>query len=239
MIWHSLAEDDANNAFNLAPPSPADDAVSPPPPVQKNPPKPGDVPLRDSSFDRQSRPGSGSSNSTVVVSPGADGRSGNNQSSDFTGARSTQDKRGSDTNNYFSSGRHLREANKHDGGVLVPSNEKNISREDDAKLAYRHQEWAAGGVAPDTGTTVGAACALASDLSRLASRHGELAFGLLHVSEGRGSDPRSFAGLPGEMAALGQSVGLQASAVGLMEEVVVRTVHSRVRDGSIDCSCRV
>lgn len=233
MIWHSLAEDDANNALNLAPSSPADEAVSPPLPIQNNPPTPGDVPLRD----HQSRSGSGSSNrsnSTVVVSPGADDRSGNNQSSEFTGARSMQEKGSSDVNNYLGSGRrHLREANQHDvDGVLPPSNKQNnTSREDDAKRANRHQGWA-DGVAPDTGTTVGAACALASDLSRLASRHGELAFGLLHVvSEGRGSDPCSFAGLPEEMAALGQSVGLQASAVGLMEEVVVRTVHSRVRDG--------
>ena len=159
-----------------------------------------------------------------MISTEVDRRSAN-RSSDSTGTQSSvQDKTGSDVKTLDN--RHHREANKH--GVLVPSHK--CSRGDDAKLVYGHQK-GADDVAPNTGTTIGAACVLASDFSRHASRHGELAFELLHMSEGHGPDSRSFAAVPEGMAALGQSVGLQASAVGLMDEVVVRTVHSRVSDG--------
>lgn len=91
----------------------------------------------------------------------------------------------------------------------------------------------------DTDITTGrAALILASDLSRLASRQGDAVCELLRVSSSDAApsagvldprkDPRKDPGVLDELAALGQAVGLQAKAVGLMEEVVVRTVHSRV-----------
>lgn len=195
------------------------------------------LPRDSSSFEHQIRPGG---STTVIVSPEAEGRSGGHQSSDLAGTQSTRDQRASDIkDNLASSSRHPREVSKHDDGVLTPAY-KGSSRGEDAKptLVCGHREGAMDVTAADTGTTAGAACALASDLSRLTSRHGELAFEIFHVSKGRGPDPRSFSVIPGGMAALGQSVGLQASAVGLMEEVVVRTVHSRVRSRLVDCRCR-
>lgn len=236
VIRHSLAEDYTNTALLLVPSSPADDGVSPH--VPKNPPQPADMLQRDgSSFDHQS-PSGGST--AMIVSPEAEGQSGDRQNFDFIGAQSMRDQGGSDVkSNLDSSSRRPREVNKHDAGVLAPPYKKN-SRGDDTKLelVYGHENEAGDEAAPTTATTVGAARALASDLRRLASRHGELAFEIFHVSKGHGPDRRSFAVIPGGMAALGQSVGLQASAVGLMEEVVVRTVHSRVRGGSVDCRCR-
>lgn len=115
---------------------------------------------------------------------------------------------------------------------VASDHQSRSSRTDDVASDHHHRRSSrtVDDVASNTGTTIGAACALASALSRLASRHRELAFGLLDASQGHGEiDPRSFAMLPEEMALLGQSVGLQASAVGLMDEVVARTVHSRVR----------
>lgn len=94
-------------------------------------------------------------------------------------------------------------------------------------------------------STSGAAFVLASDLSRLASRQAGAACELLQVSPSEATrcavsldpwkDPRQVSEVMNTLAALGQSVGLQAKAVRLMEEVVARTVHSRVsgRDGTI------
>lgn len=88
-------------------------------------------------------------------------------------------------------------------------------------------------------TTSGAAHVLASDLSRLASRQSEVASEVLQEpssEDARGplpADPRTFhrkfPKVLEALAVLGPSVGLQAKAVGLMEEVVERTGHSRVR----------
>lgn len=75
---------------------------------------------------------------------------------------------------------------------------------------------------------------LTSDLGRLASRQREAACELLlQEEEGLRRDTVSNLreAIPHAcevVAALGQSVGLQAKAVGLMEEVVTRTLHSRV-----------
>ncbi|CAM9277017.1 unnamed protein product, partial [Ectocarpus fasciculatus] len=87
-------------------------------------------------------------------------------------------------------------------------------------------------------TTSGAANVLASDLSRLASRQSEVASEVLQEpwsEEARGSLPadlrtihRKFPKVLEALAVLGPSVGLQAKAVGLMEEVVERTAHSRI-----------
>lgn len=89
-------------------------------------------------------------------------------------------------------------------------------------------------------TTDGAAFVLASGVSRLASRQGASACELLQVSSSEGTrsavalepwqDPRQVAEVLNALAALGQSVGLQSKAVGLMEEVVARTVQSRVSE---------
>eukprot|EP00903_Cladosiphon_okamuranus_P013005 g12134.t2 len=86
-------------------------------------------------------------------------------------------------------------------------------------------------------STERAALILASDLSRLASRQEASACELLEVSTSEAApkaveldpwkDPRRDVDVPSVLAALGQAVGLQAKVVGLMEEVVVRTVHSR------------
>lgn len=83
-----------------------------------------------------------------------------------------------------------------------------------------------------------AACFLASELSRLAARQEADAGELLQVSSSEAApravmldprkDPRKDPGVLNALAALGQAVGLQAKAVGLMEEIVVRTAHSRV-----------
>lgn len=88
------------------------------------------------------------------------------------------------------------------------------------------------------GSTGRAACVLASDLDRLAARQGAAAGELLRVASSETApsalvldprkDPRKDPAVLSALAALGQAVGLQAKAVGLMEEVVVRTVHSRV-----------
>lgn len=88
-------------------------------------------------------------------------------------------------------------------------------------------------------TTSGAANVLALDLSRLASRQSEVASEVLQEpwsEEARGALPadprgihRKFPKVLEALAVLGSSVGLQAKAVGLMEEVVERTAHSRVR----------
>ncbi|CAB1111351.1 unnamed protein product [Ectocarpus sp. CCAP 1310/34] len=87
-------------------------------------------------------------------------------------------------------------------------------------------------------TTSGAAHALASDVSRLASRQSEVVSEVLQESsseDARGTlpaDPRTFhrkfPKVLEALAVLGPSVGLQAKAVGLMEEVVERTDHSRM-----------
>lgn len=101
----------------------------------------------------------------------------------------------------------------------------------------------------DTGsTTGGAAFVLASDLSRLASRQGGAACELLQVSSSEATrcavpldpwkDPRQVPEVLQALAALGQSVGLQAKAVGLMEEVVARTVHSRVSERERRNNCQ-
>eukprot|EP00752_Nemacystus_decipiens_P007659 g6847.t1 len=93
---------------------------------------------------------------------------------------------------------------------------------------------------PETNvSTDRAACVLGSDVSRLAARLGAAACELLRVSSSEAArkeavvldprkDPRKDPEVHGALAALGQAVGLQAKAVGLMEEVVVRTVHSRL-----------
>lgn len=83
-----------------------------------------------------------------------------------------------------------------------------------------------------------AAFILASDLSRLASRQRTAACELLQVSSSvpapsaglldHRKDPRKDPEVLNALATLGQVVVLQAKTVGLMEEVVVRTVHSRV-----------
>lgn len=88
------------------------------------------------------------------------------------------------------------------------------------------------------GSTGRAACVLASDLGRLAARQRAAAGELLRVASSETApsalvldprkDPRKDPAVLSALAALGQAVGLQAKAVGLMEEVVVRTVHSRV-----------
>lgn len=88
------------------------------------------------------------------------------------------------------------------------------------------------------GSTGRAACVLASDLGRLAARQGAAAGELLRVASSETApsalvldprkDPRKDPAVLSALAALGQAVGLQAKAVGLMEEVVVRTAHSRV-----------
>ncbi|CAM9583036.1 unnamed protein product, partial [Ectocarpus sp. 13 AM-2016] len=87
-------------------------------------------------------------------------------------------------------------------------------------------------------TTSGAAHVLASDVSRLASRQSEAAIEVLQEpssQDARGplpADPRTFhrkfPKVLEALALLGPSVGLQAKAVGLMEEVVERTTHSRI-----------
>ncbi|CBN79766.1 conserved unknown protein [Ectocarpus siliculosus] len=87
-------------------------------------------------------------------------------------------------------------------------------------------------------TTSGAAHVLASDVSRLASRQSEVASEVLQEpssEDARGTlpaDPRTFhrkfPKVLEALAVLGPSVGLQAKAVGLMEEVVERTDHSRI-----------
>lgn len=93
----------------------------------------------------------------------------------------------------------------------------------------RGQKDIMGDTPPSGGTTTsGAACSLTSDLSRLASRQSVLADELLEVSAAGPPDQCKVSKAAEAMVALGQSVGLQARAVGLMEEVVVRTGHSRV-----------
>lgn len=93
----------------------------------------------------------------------------------------------------------------------------------------------------DTGITPGrAAFLLSSDLSRLAARQGDAAGELLQVSSSTvppsavaldpRKDPRKDPEVLNTLTALGQAVGLQAKAVGLMEEVVSRTVHLRVSE---------
>lgn len=93
----------------------------------------------------------------------------------------------------------------------------------------------------DPGVSPGrAAFILASDLSRLASRQGDAACELLEVSSleeapkavelGPLKDPRKDPDVLSAVAALGQAAGLQARVVGLMEEVVLRTTHSRVSE---------
>lgn len=87
---------------------------------------------------------------------------------------------------------------------------------------------------------------LTADLCRLASRQYEAACELL-LQEAEGGcretvSSSSRKALPHQgdvMAALGQSVGLQAKAVGLMEEVVTRTLHSRVSQLAVSVISRV
>ncbi|CAM9258641.1 unnamed protein product, partial [Hapterophycus canaliculatus] len=78
------------------------------------------------------------------------------------------------------------------------------------------------------GATSEAAIALASNLSRLASRQDEAAGELLEIPPDSRNHPRNVPEVQEALATLGQSVGLQAKIVGLMEEVVERTVHSRL-----------
>lgn len=77
----------------------------------------------------------------------------------------------------------------------------------------------------------GAASELASNLSRLASRQSASATELLQIPPDSRNRARNAPGVLQALATLGQSVGLQAKVVGLMEEVVTRTVHSRVGFG--------
>lgn len=79
---------------------------------------------------------------------------------------------------------------------------------------------------------VGAACDLTSDLCRLALRQGDDALQLLNATHNDGEEPTSrgrSCDVRGDLATLGKSVALQARAVGLMEEVVIRTDRLRVR----------
>lgn len=92
----------------------------------------------------------------------------------------------------------------------------------------------------DTGnvTTGGAASILASNVCRLASRQDDAAGELLRASPSEPARwtahpdplniPRKVPAVVEAMAALGKAVGLQAKAVGMMEEVVERARHSRV-----------
>lgn len=102
----------------------------------------------------------------------------------------------------------------------------------------------AAGLADASCATGRAASILASDLGRLASRQGAAAWELLRVSSSGAvpgaavldsrKDPRKDPEVLDALATLGEAVGLQAKAVGLMEEVVVRTAHSRVSKGERD-----
>lgn len=79
--------------------------------------------------------------------------------------------------------------------------------------------------------TVTAACVLTSDLGRLASRQSDDVRQVFGYTNSTINEP--VRGDLGEIlevvATLGQSVGLQARAVGLLEEVVMMTKRSRVR----------
>lgn len=85
--------------------------------------------------------------------------------------------------------------------------------------------------------TIRAAVALSSDLCRLAQRQGDAACQLVagkgstNVAGDRYNQPCDImtVEIPTKVARLGTSVRLQARAVVLMEEVVKRTAHSRVR----------
>lgn len=95
----------------------------------------------------------------------------------------------------------------------------------DAELLGRRMKYNGRG----TGDTVAAALALTSDLSRLALRQDKVAAEVFQAAPGEhGIDSQAGLGGSEAIAALNLSVGLQARAVGLMEEVVARTVHSRV-----------
>lgn len=80
----------------------------------------------------------------------------------------------------------------------------------------------------NTSTTTAIACTLTLDLRRLIKRQQEAVCELIEMSPNCGPHPWEISEVSKPMAALGQLVGLQARAVGLMEEVVERTVHSRV-----------
>lgn len=87
-------------------------------------------------------------------------------------------------------------------------------------------------------TAGGAALVLASNMCRLASRQGDAANELLRASPSAAArwtalgpvrrGPRKVPEALEAVVALGRAVGLQAKAVGLMEEVVERAKHSRV-----------
>lgn len=100
---------------------------------------------------------------------------------------------------------------------------------DDEEGGVGHREAAADMFAEQTNTMM-AASALTLEFTRLASRQDEAASQLHGVRSTRGKGPYLNGGLEAQQATtvLGHSVALQARAVGLLEEVVTRTVQSRV-----------
>lgn len=140
---------------------------------------------------------------------------------------------------------------RHYDGLIGDTNDHHRARDGAERITLDKHH--AGAATDDSPTNIGfdgpiawATCKLTSDLGRLASRQREAACKLLlQEEEGmrRETVSTSREALPHAcevVAALGHSVGLQAKAVGLMEEVVTRTLHSRVSQRDVSTlSCVV
>ncbi|CAM9194124.1 unnamed protein product, partial [Scytosiphon promiscuus] len=131
-------------------------------------------------------------------------------------------------------GKHLDEEDELRGSKLTTNRERNRSLKDGdpeqhgEKLRARRNSANTSSSSQTGGNTTGAAFALAANLSRLASRQDTAANDLLQIPPDARNRARNVPGVLDPLVVLGQSVGLQAKVVGLMEEVVTRTGNSRL-----------